>query len=411
MALVSGQTRTPAELALIERAQAGSASEGQRAALTALRDAGLPSRRVEAWHYTDLRVLLDRALSAGATAADTGATLLTPLLAHSIVVDLGAPAPALRDGLAATPSDRAPDWSRVLNHMDRAHDTIRVVNAAMGATGSRIEVADGVALAHPVELRAMPGQAGAQSFASVTVGAGSSATFVERIVRSGGGTLSTSVGELALGNGADVLWIIDQEKAEGESHLGQLTVSLGADSKLRVFVLNAGGTLVRQEIHCETKGEGADIQIRGVNLLAEGQHIDVTTTLTHSVAHTTATEIFRNVVLGGHGVFQGMIKVARGAQKTDAKLACNTLLLSDDGDFSAKPELEIFADDVQCGHGATAGEIDANHLFYLMSRGIPEREARALLVRAFVDEVVQELEDETIVEALEARIDGWLATH
>src|SRR6185312_4483763 len=131
---------------------------------------------------------------------------------------------------------------------------------------------------------------------------------------------------------------------------------------------------------------------------------------THSVAHTTATEIFRNVVMGGQGVFQGMIKVAKGAQKTDARLACNSLLLSDEGDFFAKPELEIFADDVQCGHGATAGEIDANHLFYLMSRGIPRREARSLLVKAFVKEVVEELEHEGAIEALEARIDAWLAT-
>ncbi|MET0258986.1 MAG: SufD family Fe-S cluster assembly protein, partial [Methylobacterium sp.] len=178
---------------------------------------------------------------------------------------------------------------------------------------------------------------------------------------------------------------------------------------LRLFVLNAGGAIIRQEVHAQTVGEGADIQIRGVNLLQAGQHVDVTTTLNHNVAHTTSTEIFRNVVLGGSGVFQGMIRVAKGAQKTDARLACNTLLLSDEGDFSAKPELEIFADDVQCGHGATAGEINADHLFYLMSRGIPEPLARSLLVKAFVGEVVEELEYEPAIEALEARIDAWLA--
>ena len=180
----------------------------------------------------------------------------------------------------------------------------------------------------------------------MTVGKCARATFVERVSPSGPGSLSTLVAEVDLGDDADILWIVDQEKGSGETHLGQLTVKLGANSKLRLFVLNAGGALVRQEVHCETVGEGADIQIRGVNLLAEGQHVDVTTTLTHSVAHTTATEIFRNVVMGGQGVFQGMIKVAKGAQKTDARLACNSLLLSDEGDFFAKPELEIFADDV-----------------------------------------------------------------
>ena len=174
-------------------------------------------------------------------------------------------------------------------------------------------------------------------------------------------------------------------------------------------MLNAGGALVRMELHAVTEGEGADIRIRGVNLLEAGQHIDVTTSLNHLVANTTSTEIFRNVLTGGHGVFQGMIRVAKGAQKTDARLACNTLLLSDDGEFSAKPELEIFADGVQCGHGATAGEINADHLFYLMSRGIPQHEARALLIKAFVAEVVEEIEHEAAVEVLEARIDAWLA--
>jgi Fe-S cluster assembly protein SufD len=241
------------------------------------------------------------------------------------------------------------------------------------------------------------------------VGAGAKAVFVERLSPGNQSAMSTGVTNLTVGDGAEVLWIVDQAKDKDETHLGQLNVTVGANAIFRLFMLNAGGGLVRLEVHAETKGEGADIQMRGVTLLHGGQHIDVTTTLNHTVPNTTATETFRNVVTGGHGVFQGMIKVSRGAQKTDARMACNTLLLSDDGDFSAKPELEIFADDVQCGHGATAGEIDANHLFYLMSRGIPEREARGLLVKAFVKEVVEELENEAAIEVLEARIDAWLA--
>jgi Fe-S cluster assembly protein SufD len=111
------------------------------------------------------------------------------------------------------------------------------------------------------------------------------------------------------------------------------------------------------------------------------------------------------------GVFQGMIRVAPDAQKTDARMACNTLLMSDDAEFSVKPELEIFADDVQCGHGATVTDIDANHLYYLMARGIPANKARAMLVNAFVAEIVEELEDEAIVEALENVISTWLEKH
>jgi Fe-S cluster assembly protein SufD len=132
-------------------------------------------------------------------------------------------------------------------------------------------------------------------------------------------------------------------------------------------------------------------------------------TLNHEVENTTSTEVMRNVVTGkGHGVFQGQIKVFQAAQKTDAKMACNTLLLSDDGEFSTKPELEIFADDVACGHGATVREVEPQHLFYLMARGIPESEARGLLVKAFVAELIEELEDEALVEALESRLSDWL---
>ena len=134
--------------------------------------------------------------------------------------------------------------------------------------------------------------------------------------------------------------------------------------------------------------------------------------LDHTVPDTTSTEVVRNVVMGkARGVFQGRINVHRIAQKTDARMACNSLLMSDDADFSAKPELEIFADDVACGHGATVAEIDHDHLFYLMARGIPEKEARRLLVKAFVAEVIEELDDEALVGALEEKLDAWFAAH
>ncbi|MBB3935384.1 Fe-S cluster assembly protein SufD [Aureimonas phyllosphaerae] len=406
---VVNQTRTKAELALIERGQTSVATDAQRRALDVLASEGLPSRRVEAWHYTDLRVLLGRQAEAGSEAS--GATFLSPFLPHSTVVELGSagagndPAPGVSVSQASNPAA----FDEVVNHLDRAVDTIRLLNTAMGAAGSALCLTKTDGVEGVMELRPQPAAGGSHSYSSVDVGAGARATVVERAPAGAAGDLSSAVHHLDIGDGAEALWIVVQEKGAAETHLGQLNVRLGADAKLKLFVLNAGGAVVRQEVHAVTVGEGADIQIRGVNLLEAGQHIDVTTTLNHNVAQTTSTEIFRNVVFGGHGVFQGMIRVAKGAQKTDARLACNTLLLSDEGDFSAKPELEIFADDVQCGHGATAGEINADHLFYLMSRGIPEAPARALLVKAFVDEVVEDLEDEAVVEALETRIDDWLA--
>ena len=402
--------RTAAESALIEIAESGETSVGSQEAVEALRREGLPHRRIEAWHYTDLRSLMGRQTdTAVQPVADASGAILAPLLANSHVVDFDAPdAGHALNGLTVTASAENADWQTTPNHLDRGLDTVRMLNAAFGASAVELSVDSGVALAAPVELRARAG-ARSHGFARCTVGAGATATFVERLEGEGGSAPSTGVSHLEIRAGARVTWIVDQEKGAAATHLGQLNVSVGAGALFTLFVLNAGGALVRYEVHAETAGEGAEIKMRGINLLEAGQHIDVTTTLRHTFENTTATETFRNILTGGRGVFQGMIKVAREAQKTDAKMACNTLLLSDDGEFLAKPELEIFADDVQCGHGATAGEINADHLFYLMSRGIPEPIARALLVKAFVAEVVEELEDEAVEDALMQRIDAWLA--
>ncbi|MEX6507941.1 Fe-S cluster assembly protein SufD [Jiella sp. M17.18] len=417
MSVTELRPRTPAETALVDLAAAtGTDVDARRAAIEALRREGLPHRRIEAWHYTDLRALMGRRIGKDEglleAVADRenpgGETVLAPFVPGATVVDLDQPLSAsLPEDVTVAETEDLADWRKSPNHLDRPVDTIRVINAAFGARATDLSVADGADLAAPVELRSGVGLQ-SHAYARVRIGAGAKATLVERIEGGGSPAPSTGICDLSIGDGAEVLWVVDQEKQPGAAHLGQLNVTVGTDATFRLFVLNAGGGLVRYEVHTVTAGEGGDIQIRGVNLLEHDQHVDVTTTLNHTFPNTTATETFRNVVTGGHGVFQGMIKVSKGAQKTDAKMACNSLLLSDDGDFSAKPELEIFADDVQCGHGATAGEINADHLFYLMSRGIPEPQARALLIKAFVAEVVEELEDEAVDTALMGRIDAWL---
>jgi Fe-S cluster assembly protein SufD len=248
---------------------------------------------------------------------------------------------------------------------------------------------------------------------AASFGAKAGATVIERYLadKTDAG-LSTAVSSLELADGAEVTWIILQGCGDADQHLGQLNARLGADAKLKLYVINAGGKLVRQELHVEAAGEGAHLDLRCVNLLAGESHTDVTLTLGHNVPNTTSSEIVRNVVLNrARGVFQGQIRVAQIAQKTDAQMACNTLLLSDDGEFAAKPELEIFADDVVCAHGATVIDIDDNHLFYLMARGISEKSARGLLVNGFVDELIDELDNEELVEALETLIEQWLKDH
>jgi len=413
--------RTPAEAALVdafgERLSLlpgdGEVMLKRDAAIEALK-AGLPTRRIESWHYTDLRRLLTAVPAFDPAAA---ARPLAPVLEGSAVL-------AVLDGKA---EGKAPEVEGVVFRplagmladgsfapaLDRygTDDAIGALNAAFVADGWFVDVAAGAVVEKPVELHNV--QAGGQSHVRlpVRVGAGARATIVERQAGEGAGLVS-SVSQLTLDEGAEVLWIVVQEQPETATHLAQFKAYLGKDSKLVLFVMNAGGRLVRQEVVVRTTGEGADFKLRGVNLLAGDTHTDVTMVLDHAVPHTTSTEIVRNVVTGkARGVFQGRINVHQYAQKTDAKMACNTLLLSDDGEFSTKPELEIFADDVQCGHGATVTEIDRNHLFYLMARGIEEKTARGLLVRAFLAEVIEELEDEAIVDALETRLNDWFATH
>jgi Fe-S cluster assembly protein SufD len=383
--------------------------------LDELKTAGLPTRRVEAWHYTDLKNLLRTvpAEAGSVSAAELpaiaeGSAVLSVLQGRSNVkpleegITVRAYADGLLDGTAAVG----------LAALGK-DDAIGRINGSFVRDGYIIEVAEGAQLSAPVEVQFVHAGGQVHSRLPVSFGARSKATLIERHQAvTADAALVSAVNEVRIGEAAEVTWIILQQQGAEDTHLGQIRVDLGADAKLRLFVVNAGGKLVRQELHIAVTGEGSDLQVRGVNLLGGETHTDVTLVLGHDVPNTTSTEIVRSVVFDrARGVFQGMIRVAPDAQKTDARMACNTLLMSDDAEFSVKPELEIFADDVQCGHGATVADIDANHLYYLMARGIPANKARAMLVNAFVAEIIEELEDEAVVEALETVISTWLEKH
>jgi Fe-S cluster assembly protein SufD len=243
----------------------------------------------------------------------------------------------------------------------------------------------------------------------VQVGDGAKCTIIER---AHGGGLSSTISHLKIGSNAEVTYILLQETADDAVHMARIAAEIGSGAKLMLLVVNTGGGVVRREIDVTVAGENSDFRLRGMNLLSGSRHVDVTMVVRHLVEHTSSTEFMRNVVTGAaKGVFQGQIKVDAIAQKTDARMACNTLLLSDEAEFLAKPELEIFADDVACGHGATVAEINKDHLFYLMARGVPAVEARAMLVKAFISELLDEVEDQPLHDALQGRLTHWLKTH
>ncbi|TCL73592.1 Fe-S cluster assembly protein SufD [Rhizobium sp. BK251] len=414
---------TAAETALIEAFNDQIGDLPGDGAVTAIRDrllddlkkGGLPTRRVEAWHYTDLKGLLRNVPSLqGDAGTEAGEPLVegSPVLAvlqgasdHNASIDglgVSAYSEQLLDGTAAA--------GLVALGSD---DAVGRINGSFVRDGYVVDVPEGTELEAPLEIQLRHAGGQTHTRLPVSFGAGVKATVIERHQSvTGDAALVSHVSDISVGQGTELTWIILQQQGAEDTHLGQIRVDLGPDAKLKLFVINTGGKLVRQELHLKVTGEGADLTVRGINLLGGDTHTDVTMVLGHDVPHTGSTEIIRNVVFDrAKGVFQGMIRVAPDAQKTDAKMACNTLLMSDDAEFSVKPELEIFADDVQCGHGATVADIDENHLYYMMARGIPKNKARAMLVNAFVAEIVEELEDEALVEALEGVISAWLENH
>ena len=406
---------TPAEEALLSAAETLlEATPQRRRAAETLRERGLPSRKVEAWHYTDLRTRLKEFAGLADTADDGQAW---------IEADRGlveaARLPVINGRLRASLADDMPQGVTLKSFEGEggfadAADAVAMLNTLIGRGGVDMGVAAGARVEKPVELLHGTISAGASAIRhKVAMGEGASATIVERHESADGlAVQSNAVVDLEIADDARLLWVIVQTEGDAATHLAQLNVNLGARAKLTVLVLNAGGALVRREINVDVTGEDADLQIRGVNLIGGETHLDVTTVLLHDVPGSVSTELFRNVATAhGAGIFQGQIRVAQIAQKTDARMACNTLLLSDEAEFSAKPELEIFADDVQCAHGATVADIEDDHLFYLMARGIPQKQARAMLVQAFVEEAFEEVEDEALRDALNARIENWLDRH
>jgi Fe-S cluster assembly protein SufD len=200
-----------------------------------------------------------------------------------------------------------------------------------------------------------------------------------------------------------------QYEAADIVQLGEATVRLGEGAKFRQFILAEGAKLARIETHVRIEGEGAEVELNGVYLCAEGRHADLTSVVTHVAANSQTRQLIKGVACkGGRGVFQGKILVEKGAQKSDARQYHHGMLLEEGAEIFAKPELMIHADDVACAHGNTAGGLDESALFYMRSRGLPELEARALLIEAFLLEAVPDWVEGEVRAEIEARIGAWL---
>ena len=432
--------RTAAETALatnfaaVKRALPGPATVGvlREDAFRRFETEGLPHRRVEEWKYTDLRALMReakplaglpdaaakaRAKAALATLADVDARrivfvdgALVPELSDLDRLEAGLTIRSMAQALAAGDGD-------LLVHLGRlvpTDDVAVALNTAFMGDGALIHVAPGAALAQPIHLVFVnAGSEAASVFTRslVVIEDGARAMLLESHVGCSDASdhQVNAVLELKVGDAAHVDHIKITGEGAGALHVSSLMAAIGAHARFNEFLFTTGGGVVRNQAFVRFGGEGTVAGIRGATLLKGRQHADTTLVAEHAAAECTSREVFKSVLdEQGRSVFQGKIIVRPHAQKTDAKMATHALLLSETAEADNKPELEIFADDVQCGHGATSGALDQELLFYLKARGIPAKEAEALLIQAFVGEAVEGIEHAGLRDALIERAVAWL---
>ncbi|MCA8932639.1 MAG: Fe-S cluster assembly protein SufD [Rhodospirillaceae bacterium] len=402
-------------------------------AMARFAQAGLPTRRDEAWKYTDLKRLAKLAplMTAGdqPPPADLDDTLaVADESLHAMVfVDgrfradlsfLG----SLPDGVTVRPVsevlEEAPDTLAALFEGDAAaRDGLEWAALALMADGAFVELAESAELESPLRLVHLFSQRPAPVLAaphlSVRAGANSAVTVVEHWAGpAAGDAVILPTQAIALGDGARVRLYRHQEGGDGALHLARGDVRVSRDTTFEAFALTTGGGLVRNEMRVAIDGPGVDVHLGGVYLGNGDRHIDTTTLVQHAAPDGVSRQVFRGVLDDrAHGVFQGRVGVARDAQRTDGHQLSNALLLSPKAEMDAKPELEIFADDVKCSHGATTGDIDHNALFYLRARGIDEAVARGLLIEAFIGEAMADITDEGVAEAFADAARSWWHAH
>jgi Fe-S cluster assembly protein SufD len=433
--------KTKAEQALTEVFEATVAKLPGSAAVKAKRaeaigtfgSLGLPHRRIEEWKYTDLRANLKEALPPAVDDA-------TPLTIAELIVALGplahidahrvafvngrhraelddvGDAPgldvaSLGNTLASAPDKVADGLANV-----EASGAIASLNTAFMTDGAIVRISDKVELAKPllVVFARAGGEKNSVAVRNViSVGKEATATIIEAYVTVPGAAKdaqSNAFSEVTVGDGAKLSHVkaaVDEGKCV---HLANWDVSLGADATYHGFQFSSGLGLARNEINILYTGEGGKLDLSGAYMARTNEHVDTTLVVDHAVPGCESRELFKGVLDGhGRGVFQGKIIVRPDAQKTDGKQMSQALMLSEDAEFDSKPELEIFADDVVCGHGTTSAELDPDLLFYCRSRGIPEREARALMIESFIGEAIDKVENPEIHTALMTLATNWLA--
>ena len=400
--------------------------ELRRAALERFVSAGFPAQRQEDWKYTNLRRLEARTFAPATSTAVALDALEQHWIANAgirIVLVNGHWMPALSSVGAQLPGMTLltlKQWSEhepaavaaFIAQTSRAQPSaLEDLNLAFFEDGVVLDLAAGASPDQPIYIVHQWSDAAAQLMSSprvvVRAAANSRCTVIEHFIGSTAGECFTNaVSEIEVGTGAKVEHYRIQQESTRAFHIGHVNVRVQQNGRYASHDIALGASLARLNLGTVLQGPGAHVDLRGLLAPLANQHLDSHTTIDHAAAHTSSDENYRGIAgERGRGVFNGKVIVRPDAQKTDARQSSRNLLLAPGAEIDTKPELEIYADDVKCSHGATTGQLDASALFYLRSRGLDETAARALLIRAFAESVVSSVGPAAVRSHLEKLLD------
>jgi len=388
---------------------------------------GFPTQKDEDWRYTPLKPVTGKAFNlksaptSGVEHEDTRSqSALRPipgLNCHRLVFVDGFPEMSMSDiaGLDGKVSVRslsevlAEDPETIRDLLDsvvgESSHGFAALNGALHQDGLVVMLEEGAVLSMPLEVVYASNQelTLVQPRNLICLGKGAKAQIIERTVSlSDSSCLHNSVTEVILNEGSELDYYLIQDQSRSSYQVCGVWARQKESSRFSCHTVTFGGGLVRNDLRSEMTGPGAHCDMLGVYSLSAKQHVDNHTTMIHGAAHCTSNELYKGVLdQRSRSVFHGRIKVEKDAQKTDARQSNNTLLLSRDAEIDTKPQLEIYADDVKCSHGATIGQLDETSMFYLRSRGIDPDAARSMLTYAFVNDVLGQIKIEPLRDYLE----------
>lgn len=401
-------------------------AQWRRAAFERFAAIGLPTQREEDWKYTNLRRLESRqftpatvapvATAEGRWIANAGARIVLAN-GHALAsLSTASPQPpgvtllTLGQWIANSPEQVA----EFLQKQRRDESSFELLNAAFLEDGVVIDLADGARFDQPIYVIHQMGAGNGMSHPRIFVrcGRNSECTLVEHYIGAADSeTLTNSVVSLDLAQGAKVAHYRLQQESTRSFHVGTVHAQLDRDSRYACRDIALGATLARTHITATLAGPGAEANLQGLFAPNGTQHLDTYTLVDHAAPHTLSNEEYRGVADGrGRGVYRGKVIVRKDAQKIDSRQSSRNLLLSPTAEIDTRPELEIYANDVKCSHGATTGQLDSTALFYLRSRGLSEDEARVLLIRAFAESILSTIELEPLRRHLEQQLNERFAS-